>query len=212
MTYINSYYSNSAYYNTLRAVGENTTSTSADTSANTSTETASDGGATSSDPSKQLTSDILKVLEGLGAAQGGTLSFADIQKEADKLEDQFDEQVLADLKALGVDTDTKFQLSYDSTKDAVVCSKGHPDKEKIDNYFTANPERKEQFKSLIALRSLNQQASSANLNPTQFKQQMQLQSMAVWFGESMTADNFMGAQGIIFGAQNAYYKSVNLTV
>ncbi|GEM_PF-867547 len=212
MTYINSYYSNSAYYNSSRTLGGDASSSDTEKTDQTgSSDESKESSSSSSASSTKLTSEILKLLQTIPAAQNGYLSFSDILEQADKLEDEFDDQVLADLKKLGVDTDTKFQLMYDSTSDSVVCSKDHPDKEKIENYFKANPERTEQFKALIGMRSLSATASTT-ASPDLFKQQMTLQSMSVWFGDSMTSSDFMGAQGIVYGAQSAYYKAINLTV
>ncbi|WP_147820418.1 hypothetical protein [Salidesulfovibrio onnuriiensis] len=211
MTYINSAYANSAYYGTsLKTMGgeESSTDTTTKETDKTSEKTSEES---SSSSSVKLTSDILKLLQTIPAAQQGYLSASDLQKQADKLEDEFDDQVLAELKELGVDTDTKFQLVYDSAKDAVVCSNGHPDKDKIEAYFKANPERKEQFKSLLCMRNLTQTAT-ASMSPDLFKQQMTLASMSVWFGENMESSEFLGAQGIIYGAQSSYYKSINMTV
>lgn len=208
MTYINSAYAGSAYYNTsLKTMGGEDSAAETETkeTEKTTEESSSSAG------SAQLTSDILKLLETIPSAQQGYLSASDVQEQADKLEDEFDDQVLAELKELGVDTDAKFQLVYDSASDEVVCSKDHPDKDKIEAYFKANPERKEQFKSLICMRSLAQTAS-ASMSPAMFEQQMALTSMSVWFGENMESSDFLGSQGIVYGAQSSYYKSINLTV
>lgn len=210
MSYIDNTYSSTGYYNTRKTMGEEKAKETPEKEKTDTEDTSKEPSAASS----QLTKDILTLLEAIPAAQQGHLSFYDIQKLADKLEEEFDDQVLADLKKLGVDTDKKFQLMYDSKTGEVVCSNDHPDKEKIENYFKANEDRKEQFKSLVGMRSLSQTAQQ-NLSPSQFKQQMQLQSMAFWSSQNLGgigAGDFLGGQGIIFGAQNAYYKAISIKV
>lgn len=157
---------------------------------------------------QQKISDLMKELSDRGLSR---LSFEDIQKQRKAIESTFDEEVREELKALGVDTDTKFQLIFDESTGRIVVGNDHPDKKIIESYFAANPERVKQFNTILDLQQVEELAQN-RLEPQQFKKQITQQSMAFWLNQNGQSDMFSGIRGIMFDIENSYMRSLNMRV
>ncbi|WP_018123192.1 hypothetical protein [Desulfovibrio oxyclinae] len=141
----------------------------------------------------------------------GRMSFEEISKYRKQVEEQFDSEIRAELKELGVDVDSKFQLIYDESTQRVVVGNDHPDKDKIEAYFADNPNRVKQFNTIMDLYEV-EQLSQNRMNPQQLRQKLNTQSMAFWMQQNGGNDMFTGIQGIMFDAQNSYMRALNMKV
>lgn len=217
MTSINSTYGHSGTY-TVSGSKTNPTDSTKPTASNAGT-LAADKKESEKQPSEQsqkLSARFDALVKEILRRSGSSISFSDLQKEADELEDEFDKQVKEELKALGVDTDKSFQLRYDAKTKKMICS-NHPDKEKIEEYFNSNPDRVEQFRDIVDLRAITHYAQGNmspqlfqnRMTPQLFQQQMEYLSMSVWM-DSMQG-GFTGTMNMSSGG-SSFYQGLNLQV
>lgn len=208
MSYINSMYGYGSYNSMImggsskKAEETDGTNESGESSSSAENETTSSG----------LSDYLDDLLDKVYDTPRAMLSFEDVEDKLEELREEFDDQVLADLKELGVNTDIAFKLSYDSNTGAVTASSNHPDKDKIEAYFNSNPERTEQFKDITDLQTVTGYASST-LSTQDFKAQMTMMSMSVWLSTGLTSDSFTGTSGMDFSSMgSSAYQGLNLTV
>lgn len=162
--------------------------------------------------SREKTSQKLsELLANLPKGPSGNISFTEISQYLEQAETQFDNEVKAELKDLGVDVDTKFQLIYDESTGKITVGNDHPDKKKIEAYFAANPERVKQFNTILDLHQVEDLAQN-RLNPPDLRKQISQQSMAFWLSDNSTSEMFTGIRGLIFDIQNSYMKTLNMRV
>lgn len=177
------------------------------TSSESSSSSSGKGSAT--DPVvQQKVSDLMAELSKSGFSK---LSFKDIKAQREAIEKQFDKEVREELKALGVDTDKKFQLIYDESSGKIVVGNDHPDKKVIESYFAANPERVKQFNVILDMQQVEELAQN-RLEPQQFRAKITQQSMAFWLNQNAQSDMFSGIRGIMFDIENSYMRSLNMRV
>ncbi|KAB1442084.1 hypothetical protein [Pseudodesulfovibrio senegalensis] len=212
MTTIASTYGVSGTY-TVPAANTNATASNAGSSAASGQ---NEGSQQTSEESSKLSARFDELVKNIIRRSGSSLSFSDLQEEADELEDEFDKQVKDELKALGVDTDKSFQLRYDEKTEKMVCS-NHPDKDKIEAYFNSNPDRVEQFRDIVDLRAITGYAQSnmssqlfqTQMSPQLFQRQMDYLSMSVWMGSMESG--FTGTMNMSASGSN-FYQGLNLQV
>ncbi len=209
MTTVASAYGASGAY-TIYGSKNNATTSNAGSAATSGSKDSSSSNTTkekASAESIKLSARFDRLVKIISERKGNSLSFSDLRDEADKLEDEFDKQVKADLKALGVDTDETFQLRYDEKTGKMVCSK-HPDKEKIEEYFNSHSDRVSQFQDIVDLRAITQYSQSS-MSPQLFQQKMDYLSMSIWM-ETMDS-GFTGTMSMnSFGS--SVYQGLNLQV
>ena len=163
--------------------------------------------------SSALQTDIKSYLDKIPKGEDNTLSFSEVDDYRSKMEAKWDIQVTADLEALGVDVTKQLPLSYDAATGKVTVAKDHPDKEIIDKYFEDNPDKVEEFKTIIQLGKLTQTASaSTQLSPTQYRQSLQLQSLSWWFADNSNPSDWFSGGGLLFGQGQTAYTGLNLQV
>lgn len=204
--YVNPYsrdYQNSLY-STMREL-EKREETDGSTSRKSSEET-------SGDWRGRIRSEIESLLDEIPKGDDDKLSFEDIRDYRAKLDEEFDDSVKKDLKALGVDVSRKFTLVHDGATGKVTVDGNHPDKAIIDKYFEDNPDKVNDFKKLLQLDKLvSYTRPQQTLSQNDFKAQMQAKSMAWWLSSNMDASSWFSNGGMMFGA-GAAYQSLNLRV
>ncbi len=154
---------------------------------------------------------IKNILSEIPKRDGNRLSFQDIIDYRDALETEWDQTVGDDLKKFGVDMSVKFRLRHDAATNDVSASVDHPDKARIDAYFAANPDRADEFRTVIQLGKLVEVAEN-KLSPQDMNQTLQTEAMAWWYHSNMDTAALFNGGGVVFGAGSSAYKGVDILV
>jgi len=141
----------------------------------------------------------------------GKLSFKDIEDYRKKLETEWDTSVKADLKKLGVNTDKEFPLSYDPATGKLTVSNGHPDKEKIDQYFESNSDKVEEFQKIVQLGKMTYMSKSS-LSPLEIRKNIQQEAMAWWYGDNTDPTSWFKGGGLMLGQGQSSYSGLDIKV
>ncbi|OIQ52213.1 hypothetical protein BerOc1_00687 [Pseudodesulfovibrio hydrargyri] len=141
---------------------------------------------------------------------GGQLTFADVENRHAELLETWTDEVKADLEGLGVNTATVFRLLYDPAGSAAVAGE-HPDKDMINAYFAANPDRVRQLGQALQFGKLA--ASARNGLPEQdMTRPLSAEAMANWYAANMPPQSLFAPGGVVVGAGAAPYKGLDIRV
>ncbi|EGB14348.1 hypothetical protein DND132_1135 [Pseudodesulfovibrio mercurii] len=140
----------------------------------------------------------------------GQLTFGDVETRHAELLETWNDEVKADLAALGVDTATVFRLSYDPAGAATVVG-DHPDKDMINAYFAANPDKVEQLGRTLQFGKLAATAKN-RLSERDMNRPLSTDAMAWWYSTNMDTQSLFDAGGIVVGAGAAPYKGLDIRV
>ena len=141
------------------------------------------------------------------------LSFQDVADYREELGDKWDEEVMADLKELGVDTSKEFLMSYDPDTGKVTVPDGTDDAEIINKYFEDNPDKVKEFKTIIQLGKLASTAQT-QLSQDQMMTDLQMDSINWWFQDNTDPSSWFSGGGLLALSQSSStaYTGLNLTV
>ncbi|XPV76911.1 MAG: hypothetical protein ACNI27_03030 [Desulfovibrio sp.] len=157
---------------------------------------------------EQVREDIDKMLEGVPLTESGKITFQAVFDYKKKLSDDFHSGVDADLKALGVDTETDFKLSFDSRSGTIVVGQ-HPDREKIMEYFADedNKARTDEFKMITQYKELTD-VTEKKLSPSQLRKELQAQSISAFMMNEASGEMFTGAMSGYAGSLSGFNMKV----
>ncbi|BCS89505.1 hypothetical protein [Pseudodesulfovibrio sediminis] len=155
--------------------------------------------------------DIMSYLDKVPKGSDGKLSFQEVDDYRTTLEEEWDAAVMADLKKLGVDVSTKIPLTYDTTTGKVTVASGNEDKAVIDQYFENNPDKVEDFNTILQLGKLTTTAST-QLTQASFMQSLQQESLAWWYEDNSDPTDWFSGGGMLTGTGQSSYTGLNLLV
>lgn len=112
------------------------------------------------------------------------------------------------LESTGVDPDVDFRLTVDSNGKIKVAGEGK-DIEKIQKFFDDNPELSKKYLQVQALADLDSARKAMNVNPNEMRKRIELESMAIWWGDSGNATSGIGA---FSGGNLSLLSGLNTTV
>lgn len=158
-----------------------------------------------------IANEIMGFLSDIPKGEDGKLSFQDVDDYRATLETEWDLAVMADLEALGIDIDQQFPLTYDPATGKVTVAKGHKDKEAVDAYFEANPDKVEEFNQILQLGKLTTVADS-QLSQTELTTNLQQQSLAWWYQDNTDPTSWFDGGSLMLTQGQSSYKSLNLMV
>lgn len=162
--------------------------------------------------SSGLASDISSVLDQIPKGDDNRLSFQDVQNYREQLGDKWDASVMADLKKLGVDVSTEFAMTYDPDTGKVTVPDSTKDAEIINKYFEDNPDKVEEFHTIIQLGKLTS-AASGKLSQNDMMTNLQQQSLAWWYADNTDPANWFQGGGLLaMGGSSGSYTGLNLFV
>lgn len=147
-------------------------------------------------------------MDSMGIGKTGRVTFGQITAYKEKLEKEYGEKLEADLEKLGVDSTIKFQLKMGEDGKLEVVS-DHADKAKVQKYFDDNPDMVKKYKEIQALADLDTARKSMQVNPTDLRKRIQVESMAAWWGQS---GNSTSSIADFSGGDLSFYKGINTTV
>lgn len=153
---------------------------------------------------------IRRLLAEIPTSENNTLTFQSVVEYRDRIEKDWEARVSGELAAFGVDTSTKFRLVYDPATGTVEANGDHPDKAKIDQYFVANPDAADEFKTIMQLGKLTD-AARQRLSPQEMETSLSPEAMAWWFDTNMDAASLFSGGGTVFGVGSAY-KGLDIRV
>jgi hypothetical protein len=140
----------------------------------------------------------------------GQLTFADVETRHTELLETWNDEVKADLQGLGVDTATVFRLLHDPAGAATVAG-DHPDKDMINAYFAANPERVHQLGQALQFGKLAAAARNS-LSEQDMTRPLSAEAMANWYAANMPPQTLFVPGGVVVGAGAAPYKGLDIRV
>ncbi|WFS61536.1 hypothetical protein LF599_12770 [Pseudodesulfovibrio thermohalotolerans] len=138
------------------------------------------------------------------------LAFVDIEARYDDMLKTWNDEVEADLESLGVDTSAAFRLHYDSAGSATVIGE-HPDREMINAYFSANPDKVEQLGRTLQFGKLVATAKN-RLSEQDMNRTLSTDAMAWWYSTNMNTQDLFAPGGIVVGAGFTPYKGLDIRV
>jgi hypothetical protein len=167
---------------------------------------------TQSSGSTGLASDISSVLDQIPKGDDNRLSFQEVQDYRETLGDKWDAAVMADLKELGVDVSSEFAMTYDPDTGTVTVPDSTEDADIINKYFEDNPDRVEEFHTIIQLGKLASTAST-QLSQSQMMTSLQQQSLAWWYADNTDPTSWFEGGGLLaMGGSSSSYTGLNLMV
>lgn len=160
-----------------------------------------------------LTSEIYSLLDQIPKGDDNRLSFQEVEDYREKLGDKWDAEVMADLKKLGVDVSKEFVMSYDPDTGKVTVPTDTKNADIINQYFVDNPDKVEEFYTIVQLGKLTATASST-LSQSEMMTSMQQQSLAWWYGNNTSASSWFDGGGLLSIGQGSTssYTGLNLFV
>jgi hypothetical protein len=162
--------------------------------------------------SSTLSTEIQTYLAQIPKGDDNKLSFQDVEDYREELGDKWDAAVMADLKALGVDISQEFVMTYDPDTGKVSVPANTKGKETIDKYFEDNPDKVEEFQTIIQLGKLTSTAST-QLSQDNLMTSMQQQSLAWWYADNTDPSNWFSGGGLLsFGEGSTSFAGLNLKV
>ena len=162
--------------------------------------------------SSGLASDISSVLDQIPKGDDNRLSFQEVQDYREKLGDKWDASVMADLKELGVDVSKEFAMTYDPDTGKVTVPDSTEDAEIINKYFEDNPDKVEEFHTIIQLGKLTSTAAS-QLSQSEMMTSLRQQSLAWWYADNTDPSSWFDGGGLLAaGGSSASYTGLNLMV
>lgn len=163
-------------------------------------------------PSAQTLKDLAGIassaMDAMGIPKNGNVTFGQISAYKEKLEKEYGDKLKTDLEKLGVDKDIKFQLKLGKDGRMEVIS-DHPDKAKVQKYFDDNPDMVKKYKEIQSLADLDSARKNMQMNPTDLRKRIQVESLAAWWDQG---GNGGSAIGDFSGGDMAFYKGINATV
>jgi len=176
------------------------------------TERAAEISAATTSSTTGVGTDIMTLLSQVPRGDDGKLSFQDVEDYREELGDAWDEKVMADLKALGVDVTQDLAMSYDADTGKVTVADGTEGKAIIDQYFEDNQDVVNQFYDIVQLGKLTATAQS-KLTQTQYLQDIQLQTMAWWCQDNVDTQSWFDGGGLLgLEGTTSSYTGLNLLV
>lgn len=168
--------------------------------------------AASSYPSAQTLQDLAGIaasaMDAMGIPKNGNVTFGQISAYKEKLEKEYGDKLKTDLEKLGVDKDIKFQLKLGKNGSMEVVS-DHPDKAKVQKYFDDNPDMVKKYKEIQSLADLDNARKNMQMNPTDLRKRIQVESLAAWWDQGGNGGSSIGD---FSGGDMAFYKGINATV
>jgi hypothetical protein len=159
-----------------------------------------------------LASDISSVLDKIPKGDDNRLSFQEVQDYREKLGDKWDIEVMADLEALGVDVSNEFAMTYDPETGKVTVPDSTENAEIINKYFEDNPDKVEEFHTIIQLGKLGSTAAS-KLSQSQMMTSMQQQSLSWWYADNTDPTSWFEGGGLLaMNGSSGSYSGLNLFV
>jgi hypothetical protein len=140
----------------------------------------------------------------------GQLTFADVEARHTELLETWNDEIKADLQGVGVDTSTVFRLLYDPAGSVTVAGE-HPDKDMINAYFAANPERVRQLGQALQFGKLSAAARNS-LSEQDMTRPLSAEAMANWYAANMNHQTLFAPGGVVVGAGVVPYKGLDIRV
>lgn len=144
-------------------------------------------------------------LEGVEPDANGKITFEQVRKHKEAMQEEFSEQVKADLKELGVAEDIEFRLVANPTSGGIEVVTDHEDKALIEKYFKANPEMAEKFNKIEMLGNLDRAKQYQGLPPGQMKKDFQMQAMDYFLGNAQNNGMSMASGMMDFSAAGSSF-------
>ena len=143
---------------------------------------------------------------------GNKLTMSDVIAYRDQVTQQLQDDVQSDLEALGVDTTEDINLGLDDNGN-VVAAAGTPNKDLIDRYFQANPDKVEEYTDALKLSKLTSMAET-KMTPSQIRSQLSTQAISAWTSQNADSDIFSGSLNLTLSQAGLPTTSfgLNLTV
>jgi hypothetical protein len=141
--------------------------------------TGQSSGSGSTSASMSALSRMQTILSRIPKDDDGRLTFSDAKQYKKLMETDFRDKVSKGLRKLGVDENVEFTLKIDPATGSMKVNSSHPDKEKIEAFFEANPDLVSQFEEIQVLEGATKY-TERKVPVSQIRREIQLQSASFW--------------------------------
>lgn len=169
------------------ATGSTSNSTASTTDSSTSTATTNKNTLSyGSNMTSQLSSmiELTKMaMSAMGIESGGSVTFGQITAYRDDLEEKYTAALQKKMEAAGLDPDMEFRLQTNS-EGAVQVISDDANAEKLQAIFDSDSDLTKQYKQLEALSGLEDARAALQIDPSEMKKRVQIESVASWWCSS----------------------------
>ncbi|MDR2574480.1 MAG: hypothetical protein LBC94_09125 [Desulfovibrio sp.] len=130
-------------------------------------------------------------MDAMGLTADSRVTFSQIFKYREQLQQEFNQSVNNGLKALGIADTYSLEFTLQTNDDGTVNVSGNgPDRDKIQNFFDNNPDLIKKYKQIEALNGIEEARKALAIPPGEMRKRIQIESMAAWWTESNAAPSF----------------------
>ncbi|MDR2054772.1 MAG: hypothetical protein LBQ10_02755 [Desulfovibrio sp.] len=131
-------------------------------------------------------------MDAMGLAADSRVTFSQLAKYREQLQDEFNQGVSDGLKALGITDPDSLQFTLQSNDDGTVTVAGDS-QDKIQNFFDNNPELLKKYRQIEALNGIDAAREALQIAPGELRKRIQIESMASWWAGSGSAASSFGS-------------------
>ncbi|MDR1658837.1 MAG: hypothetical protein LBR94_00660 [Desulfovibrio sp.] len=133
------------------------------------------------------------VMDAMGLAADSRVTFTQLTKYREQLQDEFNQSVSDGLKALGIADPNSLQFTLQSNDDGTVTVAGDSqDKDTIQNFFDNNSELLQKYKQIEALNGIDAARESLQIAPGEMRKRIQIENMASWWDSLESSSSSFG--------------------
>ncbi|MGE4551691.1 MAG: hypothetical protein AB7D57_01175 [Desulfovibrionaceae bacterium] len=206
--------STSSFYST--AYASLTSSTSSTSSLTAVTSSSAEDEATKAEKALQdLTDQIGDLIDDVTSETGETsVSFRDIIKYRDQLQEDFEKDMDKALSKLGLDMSTEFTLSWDADKDKVTVNSADGSIDLVADYFRDNEDMRKAFATVLSYNEMLGDYED-DLDFEALRARVLPDKLSEWLASQRETTDQLGQSGsMLFGEgdDSATYIKVDVTV
>ncbi|MDR2745002.1 MAG: hypothetical protein LBB66_07420 [Desulfovibrio sp.] len=184
--------SETSYYSDVLLQWQN--GLSADESADTAKSSTSTTSLSMTDQVSSMIELTRYAMDAMGLAADSRVTFSQLAKYREQLQDEFNQGVNDGLKALGIADLDSLQFTLQSNGDGTVSVAGDcQEKGKIQNFFDNNPELLKKYRQIEALNGIDAAREALQIAPGELRKRIQIESMASWWAGSGSATSSFGS-------------------
>ena len=131
------------------------------------------------------------VMNAMGLDGDSRVTFSQLAKYREQLQDEFNAAVGEGLRNAGIDPNVKFSVQLDACGNARISSSDE-DAAKLQAFFDENPEIIKKYKQIEALAGIDDARKAMQISPAEMRKRIQIESMASWWAGSGEANSYFG--------------------
>jgi hypothetical protein len=147
-------------------------------------------------------------MDAMGISADGRVTFSQIGKYREKLQETFNKNVSDGLVKAGIENPESLKFTI-TDEGAIMVAGDHPDSRKIQQFFDDNPELIKTFQQIEALAGIDEARKKMQVAPHEMKKRLQVENMAAWWANSGEASSYFGSYS---DGELSLLSGINMTV